>query len=238
MENTIKRTGQINLNSAALIAGISLLVMVICAPFAEMYVFPKLIVRFQPTETVKNILENKQLFVSGIFAYLITLIGDLVLTWALYILLKPVSKHMSLLTAWFRLVYTIVSLVALNHVITSFRLVTNADYLLFLTQEQINAMAMMNINTFKIHWYFGMIFFALHLLLLGYLITRSSYIPKIIGILLIITGLGYFVSCVQPYLFPSVNVGFVDFTFYGELVFMLWLLIRGHKIKADTNSEY
>jgi hypothetical protein len=133
MDNVIKNLNQISLKSAALIAGLSLLIMVIFAPYAEMYVFPKLIVRFHPTETAKNIIENKFLFVSGIFAYLITLIGDLVATWALYLLLKPVSKNMSLLTAWFRLVYTVIALVALNNVVTVFRLLTTPDYLNFMT---------------------------------------------------------------------------------------------------------
>jgi Domain of unknown function (DUF4386) len=230
MDSATKNSSQISLKSAALIAGLSLLVMVIFAPFAEMYVFPKLIVRFQPNETTKNIIENKPLFISGIFAYLITLIGDLVLTWALYILLKPVSKNISLLTAWFRLVYTIIALVALNNVITTFRMLTAPDYLKFMTQDQINSYAMIYLNAFKNHWYFGMIFFAIHLLLLGFLIIKSVYIPRILGILLIITGIGYLLTSLRPYLFPAINIDFAMFTFFSEIIFMLWLLFRGHKI--------
>lgn len=227
----MKNLGQTSLQSAALIAGISLLVMVIAAPFAEMYVFPKLIVPYQPNETAKRILEHKPLFISGLFAYQITLIGDLVLTWALYILLKPVHKNISLLTAWFRFVYTVIALVALNQVVTAFRLLTASGYLKFLEQDQINSYAMMHLNAFKDHWYFGMIFFAIHLLFLGYLVIKSKFIPKILGVLLIMAGLGYLISCLKPYLFPGINVGFVTFTFYGEIVFMLWLLSKGHKIK-------
>ncbi|MBL0146175.1 MAG: DUF4386 domain-containing protein [Chitinophagaceae bacterium] len=230
MVNIAKNSNETSLKSAALIAGLSLLVMVIFAPYAEMYVFPKLIVRFQPTETAKNIIENKPLFISGIFAYLITLIGDLVLTWALYILLKPVRKNLSLLTAWFRLVYTVIALVALNNVITSFRMLTTPDYLNFMTQDQVNINAMIYLSVFKNHWYFGMIFFAVHLLLLGFLVIKSVYIPRILGILLIITGIGYLLTSLRPYLFPAINIDFAMFTFFGEIVFMLWLLIRGHKI--------
>ena len=230
MVNIAKNSNDTSLKSAALIAGLSLLVMVIFAPYAEMYVFPKLIVRFQPTETAKNIIENKPLFISGIFAYLITLIGDLVLTWALYILFKPVSKNLSLLTAWFRLVYTVIALVALNNVITSFRMLTTPDYLNFMTQDQVNTNAMIYLNAFKNHWYFGMIFFAIHLLLLGFLVIKSVYIPRILGILLFITGIGYLMTSLRPYLFPAINIDFAMFTFFGEIVFMLWLLIRGHKI--------
>ena len=230
MDNITKNSNQSSLKSAALIAGLSLLIMVIFAPYAEMYVFPKLIVRFKPTETAKNILENKSLFVSGIFAYLITLIGDLVLAWALYILLKPVSKNMSLLTALFRLVYTVIALAALNNAISAFRMLTTPEYLNFMTQDQININATIYLSVFKNHWYFGMIFFAVHLLLTGFLVIKSVYIPRILGILLIITGIGYLLTSLRPYLFPAINIDFAMFTFFGEIVFMLWLLIRGHKI--------
>jgi hypothetical protein len=230
MNNATKNSNETSLKSAALIAGLSLLVMVIFAPYAEMYVFPKLIIRFQPSETAKNIINNKSLFVSGIFAYLITLIGDLVLTWSLYILLKPVHKNMSLLTAWFRLVYTIIALVALNNVISAFRMLTTPDYLKFLTQDQINSNALIYLNAFKNHWYFGMIFFAIHLLLVGFLIIKSIYIPNVLGILLIITSIGYLLTSLKPYLFPEVNIDFAMFTFFGEIIFMFWLLIRGRKI--------
>jgi hypothetical protein len=228
LDNTEKKS---NLKSAALVAGLSLLFMVVFAPYAEMYVFPKLIDRFQPNVTAKNIIENKQLFVSGIFAYLITLIGDLVLTWALFILMKPTNKNLSLLTAWFRLVYTVIALVALNNVITSFRMLTTTEYLKFMTQEQINSFALVYLNAFKNHWYFGMIFFAIHLLLLGYLVIKSIYIPKFLGYLLILSGLGYLLTSVKPYFLPNVNIDFAMFTFFGEIVFMLWLLFRGHRLK-------
>ena len=75
-----------------------------------------------------------------------------------------------------------------------------------------------------------MIFFAVHLLLTGFLVIKSVYIPRILGILLIITGIGYLLTSLRPYLFPAINIDFAMFTFFGEIVFMLWLLIRGHKI--------
>jgi Domain of unknown function (DUF4386) len=232
LDNNITNLNQTSLQSAAWIAGLSLLVMVIAAPYAEMYVFPKLIVPYQPNETAKNIIENKPLFISGIFAYLITFIGDLVLAWALYILLKPVNKNISLLTAWFRLVFALIALVALNNVITAFRLLTSPGYFNFLEHDQLTSFAMIYLNAFKNHWYFGMIFFAVHLLFLGYLVIKSKFSPAILGVLLMITGVGYLLTCLKPYLFPGMNVDFAMYTFYGEIVFMIWLLIKGHKIKV------
>src|SRR4030081_1650483 len=81
-----------SLSMAALIAGLGLFIMVIAAPFSELYVFPKLVVSDNATETVKNILTNQTLFISGIFGYLVTFICDLLVAWALYVLLKPVNE--------------------------------------------------------------------------------------------------------------------------------------------------
>jgi len=136
-----------------------------------------------------------------------------------------------MLTAWFRLVYTIIALVALNNLVTVLRLLTTPDYLTVFQPDQLYAQSMIYLRAFRNHWYFGIIFFGIHLVFLGYLVFRSNYIPRILGVVLIITGLGYLLTTLRPYLFPGINVDFARFTFYGELIFMLWLLIRGSRIK-------
>ena len=220
-----------SLGSAALIAGIGLLIMVIAAPYAELYVFPKLFLFNNAAETAKNIIANKALFVSVIFGYLITFICDIVVAWALYILLKPVNENLSLLTAWFRLVYAIISLVALLNLVTVFRLLNTQDYSTEFKPDQLLIFVTLSLREFRNHWYFGLLFFSIHLGLLGYLVLRSKYIPKILGVLLIIAGLGYLLSNLKPFLFPGINLDFAVYTFWGELIFMLWLLIKGSRIK-------
>ena len=228
------QTHKITLRSAALIAGIGLLIAAIAAPFAEMYVFPRLIVSYKPMETAARVMANESLYIAGLYAYLVTFICDLVITWALYILLKPVNEHLSLLTALFRLVYTVIALVALMNLITAYRLLTTPEYLTIFNKDQLYAQAMICIRAFKNHWYFGIIFFAIHLLMLGYMVLKSNFIPKIMGILLIICGSGYLLTSLRPYLFPAINVDFALYTFFGELVFMLWLLIKGPKIQQSV----
>ena len=80
----------------------------------------------------------------------------------------------------------------------------------------------------------GLVLFGIHLGLLGYLVYRSDYIPKILGILLTVAGLGWLIYCLSPYLYPNADVGFIMITFFGELIFMLWLLVRGWKIQEPT----
>ena len=219
------------LRRAAIIAGVGLLIMVIAAPFAELFVFPKLVVQGNATDTAKNIIANKTLFVSGIFGYLVTFICDLLVALALYVLLRPVNEYLSLVTAWFRLVYTVIALVALLNLVTVFRLLNTSAYLTVFLPDQLRAQAMLSLDAFRYQWYFGLLFFAIHLGLLGYLVIKSNYIPSILGVLLIIAGLGYMLTTLKPYLFPDIHLDFAKYTFYGELIFMLWLLIKGSRIK-------
>ncbi len=222
---------EMSLRRAALIAGLSILTMVISAPFAELYVFPKLIVRGHAAETTNNIIANEALFRAGTFGYLVTFICDLFAAWALYVLLKPVNQSLSQLMAWCRLVYTIIALVALANLVTILKLLNAPGNLSVQQPDQLNAQVQVSLNAFKDGWYFGILFFGLHLLLLGYLVFTSNYIPRLLGILLMMAGLGYLANGLKPFLYPTLNLDVARFTFYGELVFMLWLLIKGSRIK-------
>jgi hypothetical protein len=226
-----KTNNQISLRTAAVIAGFATLTMVICAPFAELYAYPKLVIPGNGAETVKNIIAQQTLFAALIMGYVVTLVCDILAAWALYILLKPVNAYLSILTAMFRLVFAIIAIVSLLNLVNTARMVTNPDYLLIFKPNQIQAQVMLSLNAFRYGFHFGLIFFGIYLGLLGYLVWISKYIPWILGLLLVISGLGYFASSLQPYLFSGVNIDFAVYTFYGELVFMFWLLIRGWKIQ-------
>lgn len=223
-----------SLGRLALTAGIGLLIMAIAAPYAELYVYPQLVVRGNAAETVQNILAHQTLFRSAVFGYFIAFLCDVVVAWSLYLLLKPVDENLSLLTAWFRLVYAVIALVALLNLVTVSGLLSNSPSLARPQPEQMQAQVMLLLTTFRSHWYFGLLFFGIHLGLLGYLVIRSNYIPKILGVLLIAAGLGYLLSNLKPWLFPNMSLALAEYTFYGELIFMLWLLIRGLGIKESS----
>jgi hypothetical protein len=227
-------TYKISLPRAALIAGFAILIMAITAPIAELYMFPKLMIPGKAAETVKNIIANMTLFREAIFCYLITFVCDLLAAWALYVLLKPVNENLSLLTAWCRLVYAVIALVALVNLVTVLQLLNTTNYSTVFDPDQLSFQVKLSINAFRSGWYFGILFFGIHLELLGYLVFRSNYIPKILGILLIIAGLGYLSNALKPFLFPNINLDFAKFTFFGELIFMFWLIIRGSRIKESN----
>lgn len=226
----------ITLRKAAVITGISLLLMILLAPFAELYVMPKLVIPYQANETASNIVTNQSLFVAAIFSYLITFILDIVISWSLYILLKPINNDLALFMAGFRFIYAVLSLVALNNLVTAFQLLTTSGYLELYKPDQVNNLAMVALRSFKNHWYFGLIFFGIHLLFLGYMVYRSKYIPWILGIILMIAGVGYLLTSIRPYAFPGIKIDFARYTFYGEILFMLWLLIRGSKIRETLDT--
>ena len=220
------------LRRAALVAAFAYFAPLILggAPFAEFYVFAKLIVPGDTAETVRNILANRGLFLAGVFAHLITFVADVILAWALYVLLVPVHRALSLLTAWFRLVYTVVALVALMHLVSAFRLLDDGAYGKAFGADLLHAQVEVLIKSFRYEWSLSLVIFGIHLALLGYLVARSGYIPRIVGVLLAIAGLGYVLYYLGPYLYPDLDVGFLFVTFFGELVFMVWLLVRGWRI--------
>jgi len=204
------------------------------SPFAEFLVYQKLVIPGNPEETVKNIKSHETLFISGIFSYLINFICDVIVAWALFFLLKPVNESLSLLTAWFQLVYAAISLVALLHLITVLRVLNMVNAEPTLASSETTNQVMQSLHAFRDGWTFGFFFFAIHLMLLGYLVFKSVYIPRIIGVLLFIAGAGYLINTLQPYLFPRVNIDYISITYFGELIFMFWLLIKGPRIKVPN----
>ena len=165
-----------------------------------------------------------------------TFICDIIVAWALYVLLRPVNKPLSMLTAWFRLIYTAIALVALTNLVTVLQLIWNHDYSVMFGESTFYGQVKLLFDTFRNDWSFGLLFFGIHLGLLGYLVLRSGYIPKYLGWLLMLSGVGYVVSTFRP-LFPDAHFDLAAYTFYGELVFMLWLLIRGWKIGEPINVQ-
>ena len=225
--NHANRNEGLTLRQAALIAGFSYLLMPVT--FAEFHVFPKLFVPGNIEQTAQNIAAHGRLFFVAILCHFITLILDVIIAWALYFLLAPVNRSLSLLTASFRLVYTVVALSGLLNLVTVFRLLHTPDYLTLFGAQQLHAQVKLLLSSFRYDFSMGLVIFGIHLLLLGYLIFRSSYIPRILGIVLSLLGIGWIIYCLGPYLYPTAPLGFIPLAGFGELLFPLWLVVRGWK---------
>lgn len=217
---------------AALIAGFGYLLSPVT--IAEFSIMPKLVIPGNIEQTVQNITANERLFAIAILCYLITFIEDVIIAWALYVLLAPVNRSMSLLAAWFRLMYTAGALFSFLQLLNVYRLVNTPDYITLFGSDTMHAQVKLLLDSFRSDWSMSLVIFGIHLVLLGYLIYRSGYIPRILGILLVIDGLGWEIDSLSPYIYPNAHLRFLSITFLGELFFMLWLLIRGWKLQEPT----
>jgi len=224
----------LTLRKAALVAGFAYLLMPVTV--AEFYINPKLLVAGNGGQTAQNIAAHGTLFAAAILCYLVTPILAVIIAWALYILLMPVSRSVSLLTAWFRLVYTLIAFFGLLNLTTVYRLLHTPVYLTAFGPGPLNAQVLLLLNSYRYDWSFSLIIFGIHLGLLGYLIYRSHYIPRIIGILLALDGLVWIVNPLQPYLYPNAHLGFLFPISFVELILPLWLVIRGWKIQERTDQ--
>jgi hypothetical protein len=222
----------VSLGQAAAVAGAALLLMVVAAPFAEFVVYPRLVSR-DAGETARQILDNQSLYLAGMFAGLATFTADIVVAWALYVLLAPVNQSLSLLATFFRLAYGVIAIVAVLKQATVLRILTATEQPGF-TIEQLQAQALLLLNSYRYEYNLGLLLFGIHLVILGYLVYRSGYIPRLLGALLAIAGAGYFANALRPYLFPDLPLAVLTLTFFGELFFVVWLLARGWRLQERS----
>ena len=114
-----------------------------------------------------------------------------------------------------------------NH-LAALLLLNGGDYLTVFTTEQVNSLVLLFVNMHDLGYSIGTIFFGLWLLPLGYLVYKSESFPKVLGVLLIISCFGYLVDLTALFLFDiELGIGFV--TAVGEMIFIVWLLVKGGK---------
>lgn len=219
---------------AAVIAGLGLLTMAVLSPLAYFKIFPTLIDPTSAAHTVQNVAAHQGMFLTGIACYLVTFCCDVLVGWALYVLLRPVHASLSLLTAAWRFVYAAIGLSLLVNLVTVLRLVRIPDYGAAFGAAQLQAQVQLLVSAFRYGWGFSLIVFAIHLVMLGGLAYRSQFIPKFVGVLLVVCGLAYLVDSLRPYLFPAAQLPWLFVLFFGELIFMGWLLIRGPRLEQET----
>jgi hypothetical protein len=213
----------------ARVAGALYLMANIFAPFTLLYLPSLFIVRGDAAATASNIMASESLFRLGIVGNLFTFIANILLALALYQLLKVVNKNMASLMVILFLVG--VPIAMLNEVspLAVLRLLSGADYLKVYATDQLQALAYLLMGLHDQGLLIAHIFFGLWLLPMGYLVFKSGFLPKFVGVLLVIAGLGYVVQSFAAFL--SYNINIILFTGLGELIFLLWLLIKGVNVE-------
>lgn len=201
----------------------------------ELFIRPGMLVPGDAAATARNIAASEALFRLSLVSDLLRQVLLIALPLVLYQLLKPVNETIAALMVIFALVSVPISMLnEFNH-FAVLLLSSNADYLTAFKTDQLNALVMFFLELRTYGTYIPQLL-SIWVLLLGYLVFKSGFLPRILGILLMLGGLCYTASAVLFFLFPNFDATlFGLFAFIGESLFYLWLLINGAKINTSPN---
>jgi hypothetical protein len=227
-DRRLAQAGAASVQAYARIAGVLFLLSIVAGAFGEAYVPSRVIVSGDAAATAKNIIAFDSLFRLGFASYLVEAVCDIALNLILYVLLRPVRKDLALLAAFFGLVSTTLFGVAELFYFAASLILGGADYLKTFSPDQLNTLALLSLKMYGYGGGIFMVFYGIAAVLRGYLIFRSGYLPKALGVLLALAGLGFvtrnFALVLAPayasdaLLLPMVLAG-VSLT--------VWLLVRG-----------
>jgi Domain of unknown function (DUF4386) len=217
-------------NRDARVAGALYLSMAIPAPFCLIYVPNLLFVRGNAAATASNIRASEMLFRTAIAANVVVTMIFLFLVLALYRLLSGVNKSQAAVMVILVLVSLPITLLNLVNELAALILVRGADFLSVFDKPHREALAMLFLRVHGQGLFIEELFWGLWLFPFGLLVMRSGFIPRILGVLLLINGLAYVVVSFTALLVPaylSVVDKWATIPETGELWIMLWLLIKG-----------
>jgi Domain of unknown function (DUF4386) len=213
------------------IGGVLYLIIIVLGLFEEVFVRGRIIASGDATATAANIRSLESLWRAGIASEFVLLICATALTLIFFVLLRPVSKDLALLAAFFNLVSIAVEAAITLYLVEALFPLGNVEYLKAFEPRQLSALASLSIRSHGYGFGVSLIFFGCSCLVLGYLIFESGYLPGVIGVLMQIAGVSYltnsFALLLAPdlanRLFPAILLP----AFVGEASLCLWLIVRG-----------
>lgn len=210
-------------------AGLLILISFAAGGFGEGYVPARIIVSGDAQATAANIESMDSLFRWGVAGYLLEAICDIALSAIFYILLKPVSRGLALMAAFFGLVATGTYAVSEMFLFAGpTLLIRGGEYLAAFSPEQINALTMLSVKLFGFTAAMYLIFYGTASVLRGWLIIRSGYLPGIFGALFILGGLAFMARSAALVLAPDLRATFLPALFApGAILLALWLVVVG-----------
>jgi len=207
------------------------LIIIVIGLFGEAFVRDKLIVSGDAAATARNLMASESLWRFHIAAELLLLICAIVLLTILFVLLRPVSRELTLLALFFNLVSIGLEAATAMYLVVALFPLGNAAYLKAFSPEQLYAMATLSLKSHGYGFGVSLLFFGCFCLVIGHVIYKSGFLPKALGALMQIAGLCYLTDSfslilsppVANRLFPAVLIP----AFVGEMSLCLWLLLRG-----------
>jgi hypothetical protein len=214
----------------ARIGGILYLMIIIAGALGEIFVRGSLIVSGDVVSTANNIMSSQSLWRIGIASDIIMHVFDIPIMLVLYILLKPVNKNLALLAMLFNLIQTAVLVANKLILLMPLFLLGNADYLKAFEPSQLYALTYLFVKVHEYGFSIGLIFFGFVCLIQGYLLFRSGYFPRTLGVLMTIAGLSYLTNSFTLILAPAYSETIFPvlvLALIGELSLCLWLIVKG-----------
>ena len=210
----------------ARITGVFYLLTILTGIFAQGFVSGKLVVDGDAAATATNILAHRGLFQLGFAVYLVEMACQIAITALFYDLLKPAGRSVSLLAAFLGLAGCVIKTFSRVFFITPLFVLGGAHYLSVFSAEQLQALALLLLKVNDRGAATALVFFGFYALLTGYLILRSTFLPRILGALSVLGGLGWLSFLYLPLgyrLFPYVAA----LGLLGAAALILWLLVFG-----------
>lgn len=221
--------------ASARIAGALYLIVIVLGIFAELFVRVRLIDFDDGAATASNILAHEQLYRAGFVAGIICLACNIPLAVIFYELFNVVNRSLARLVAFFTLLGTAVEGVSLLFYSAPLNLLSGKGYLASFDAEQLNTLVLVSLRLRATTFLLALSFFGFYCLGVGYLIFRSTFLPRILGVLMGIAGLSYLTHSLTTFLVPRFASSLVPYIllpcFVAELSFCLWLLARGVNVR-------
>ena len=218
----------VSMQRYARVAGVLFFLTLVFGYFGEAYAPGKFIVANNAAATAQRITDSQPLYRLGFASYLVEGLCDIALAWIFYVLLRAVNRDIALLSAFFGLVSTAVYAVSELFYFTALVILRNGTALAAFSPEQLNALTLLWLKiSANCGWIF-LAFYGVPSVLRGYLIYRSGYFPKILGLLLILAGAGFILKDFLTILAPAYasDVLLLPMLVAGVSL-MLWFLFKG-----------
>jgi len=218
-------------NRLARMTGVLYLLVVLCGIISEILVKNVVFVPGDMAATVDQITAYGFVFRLGFVVLLARLVFLTLLVLALYKLFGPVNRDVAVVMVVFVLISNAVSMVSLVFEFSAPLLLTSSDYSTLFTTDQWLAQVQFFINM-QVQGDTAAQILSLWVILLGFLLFKSGYLPKLLGILVMIAGVGYVADFLVFFLLPQLDVQIAGFAFLAEVAFPFWLLIKGVDVEA------
>jgi hypothetical protein len=220
-----------SIQKTARVAGALYLSLLPLGILGIMYVPASLIVPGDAAATASHIMASESLFRLSIVSALLVQVVNIFVVLALFQVLKPAGRNLAWMMVIFILLGAPIAMLNELNQVAVLILSTGADYLAAFSPDQLHALLPLFLDLHEYGINIAGIFWGLWLFPMGYLVFKSGYLPKILGILLMIGCFGYLIDSSIVFLFPNFAVSISQFTFIGELLLPLWLLIKGVNVE-------